>query len=116
MTKDQHKANIELIIKQVNEDMKTAFPGISVGSGAAIELKQENIDGCLHEDVSLLRSGDICVAYDWDDEELSESQQRIFYCIMTNFHDYINRISITVADNDGSGNGLYYGLMAIRVK
>ena len=110
------KEYVDKMIANVNQDMMTAFPGIDVGSGAYIETDQENIDGCLHEDASKLRPGDICLAYDWTSDELNESQVRIFYCIHDNFFSFIRGSMYVISDQDGSGNGLYYGLMALRAK
>lgn len=123
MTKIQFKGYIEQMINEINEDMKTAFPGINVGSGAYIETDKENIEGCIHEDIKLMRpdtetepGGDIAVAYDWCDDDLSKSQQRIFYSLYLRFFSDLQRGALQVAEADGSGNGLYYGLMLLRSK
>jgi hypothetical protein len=108
------QALVEMMVSEVNENMKTAFPGIEIGSGAYIETDPENIEGCLHEDKDKMRPGDVCIAYDWMSDELTPQQTRIFHMIFGNFFDLVSTNTITIADADGSGNGLFYGLVAVR--
>ena len=120
MNKLQWEAHIKQMIADVNEDMKRVFHSgikpLDVGSGAYIETDQENIDGCLHEDAKLLNGFDICVGYDWCSDDLDKSENRIFMMIFSDFFDKLSAVSETVADADGSGNRLWYGLIALRHK
>ena len=99
-----------------NELIKLTFKGIDVGRVSVIDLgrESERLDQCFGNDCNY-QQGDVLIDYDFMDDELS-SEIAASGLLDDMINEFLQSLpGEQVNGADGSGGGLFYGAVLLRV-